>query len=134
MEKFNQRGYFVKETGPVYFTDDMDKTARWFEDVLGWYSEIDSRDDNGLGTYGCVYNIPTEIERLHIAPFTGIHMFYGKPQGGLVAFMLVQGIDALHAYVTAHGWAQITPVKQEPWGSKTCTVTTPEGYLLRFFE
>ncbi len=134
MEKFSERGYVIKESGPVYFTTDMDKTAKWFEDVLGWYSEIDARNENGLGTYGCVYHIPTEIERLHITPFTGIHMFYGEPIQGLVAFMQVQGIDALYQYVKFHNWERISEVTQEPWGGKTCTVTTTDGCLLRFFE
>lgn len=134
IEKFTKRGYIVKENGPVYFTRNMDQTAKWFEEVLGWYSEIDARDEKGAGTYGCVYNISTEIERLHIAPFTGIHLFQGEPASGLVAFMLVQGIDALYQYVHSHGWDQISEVQQEPWGAKTCTITTVDSCLLRFFE
>ena len=134
MKKFRDRGYVVKENGPVYYTTDMDKTVKWFEDILGWYSEIDERNENGIGAYGCVYNIPTEIENLHIAPFTGIHLFYGEPKNGMVAFMLVQGIEKLYEYVKNNGWEQITEVKQEPWGGKTCSVTTPDGCILRFFE
>ncbi len=34
MSKFSERGYFVKENGPVYFTLDMDKTVEWFETFL----------------------------------------------------------------------------------------------------
>ena len=44
MQKFVERGYIVKENGPVYFTLDMDKTVKWFEDILDWYSEIDERN------------------------------------------------------------------------------------------
>lgn len=58
MKRFNERGYIVKENAPVYFTLDMDKTAKWFEDVLGWYSEIDERNEEGKGCYGCVYSLP----------------------------------------------------------------------------
>lgn len=54
----------------------MDKTLKWFKEVLGWYGQIESRDENGQGNYGCLNNIPIEIEALHIAPFTGIHMFF----------------------------------------------------------
>ncbi len=75
MSDFSERGYVVKETGAVYYTQDMDKTLKWFKEVLGWYGQIDARDEDGIGTYGCVSNIPIEIEVLHIAPFTGIHMF-----------------------------------------------------------
>ena len=72
---FSRRGYVIKETGPVYYTKNMDKTAAWFENTLGWYYEIDERDGNGNGQYGCVFDLPKEIEALHIVPFTGIHMF-----------------------------------------------------------
>ena len=55
----------------------MDKTLKWFKEVLGWYGQIDAKDVSGIGTYGCLSNIPIEI--LHISPFTGIHMFKGEP-------------------------------------------------------
>lgn len=134
MQDLNKRGYLVKENGAVYYTKDMDRTAKWFRDVLGWYDEIDARDEDGIGTYGCVCTIPQDLAALHIAPFTGIHMFYGEAQKGMVAFMLVQGIEELYDFVKQNGWAQITEVQRQPWGSKTCDVTTIDGCTLRFFE
>lgn len=134
MSDFSERGYVVKETGAVYYTQDMDKTLKWFKEVLGWYGQIDARDENGMGTYGCVNNIPIEIEVLHIAPFTGIHMFKGEPLLMMVGFMLVQGVEQLHKYVKNSGWKQITEVITEPWGGKTCEVTTIDGSILKFFE
>jgi len=35
MSDFSERGYVVKETGAVYYTQDMDKTLKWFKEVLG---------------------------------------------------------------------------------------------------
>ncbi len=134
LKSFADRGYVVKETGPVYYTKDMDKTAKWFEEILGWYYEIDERSTEGKGVYGCVYNIPKEIEILHIAPFTGIHIFYGEPKGGVVAFMQVQGIEELYKYVKNKGYKNISEVQVQPWGSKMCSINTPDGYELRFFE
>ena len=134
MIDFSKRGYVVKETGPVYYTQNMDATAQWFSDILGWYFEIDERDHEGNGQYGCVFDLPKEIEMLHIAPFTGIHMFRGDATGGVVAFMKVQGIESLYNYVINHGWQEITPVEVQPWGAKMCRITTPDGYVLQFFE
>lgn len=134
MSKFSDRGYVVRETGAVYYTENMDRTVKWFEDVLGWYSEIDERNAENAGLYGCVYDTPHEYENLHLAPFTGIHLFYGNPQSQMVAFMKVSGIDRLYDVVRGSGWTDITEVKVEPWGSKVCTVTTVDGCLLRFFE
>lgn len=129
-----ERGYLVKETGAVYYTEDMDKTMDWFKNVLGWYGQIESRDADNTGNYGCVNNLPIEIESLHLAPFTGIHLFKGEPIKRVIGFMLVQGLDELYTYVKSQGWNEITPVITEPWGSKTCMVTTIDGSILKFFE
>ena len=134
MNDFSKRGYVVKETGAVYYTPDMDKTLKWFKEVLGWYGQIEARDENNIGTYGCVNNIPIEIEELHIAPFTGIHMFNGESLQKIVGFMLVQGIEQLYSFVKKSGWNQITEVTVEPWGGKTYLVTTIDGSVLKFFE
>ena len=134
MGRFTDRGYVVKENGPVYYTTDMEKTIRWFEDVLGWYGEVADRDPDGVGMYGCVYNIPPEIEALRVAPFTGIHLFHGKPKGDMIALLYIRGIEALRAFVKANGWNKITEVRGEEWGSKFLDVKTPDGYVLRFLE
>jgi len=113
---------------------DMDNTLKWFKEVLGWYGQIEAKDENNTGLYGCINNIPIEFEALHIAPFTGIHMFKGEPLKMMVGFMLVQGIDQLYQFVKKNGWNQITEVKEQPWGGKTCSVTTTDGSILTFFE
>jgi AraC family transcriptional regulator len=134
MKDLSERGYVVKETGAVYYTEDMDRTIEWFKRTLGWYGQVDARDEEGRGRYGCVNNIPLEIESLHIAPFTGIHLFPGKPEKRLAGFMLVQGVEALRAFAKESGWNQLTEIQQEGWGGRTCTVTTVDGCLLTFFE
>lgn len=130
----SKRGYVVKETGAVYYTNNMDRTVKWFQEVLGWYGQIESRDENNEGNYGCVNNIPLEIEALHIAPFTGIHLFKGDPIKRIIGFMLVQGIDRLYDHVKESGWSLITQVIEEPWGARTCEVTSIDGSILKFFE
>lgn len=134
MGSLGERGYIVKETGAVYYTEDMDRTLNWFKDVLGWYGQIEARDEENQGLYGCVNNIPTEIEALHIAPFTGIHMFKGEPMKRMIGFMLVQGVEQLYRYAKSHGWNDISEVVTEPWGAKTCEITTIDGSILKFFE
>ena len=79
-------------------------------------------------------NIPIEIEALHIAPFTGIHLFYGEPIKQMVGFMLVQGIEQLHDFVKKQGWNDISEIQNQPWGGKECSVKTIDGSILTFFE
>ncbi len=134
MHDLKQRGYTVKENGPVYYTKDMDKTVKWFEDVLGWYANIDARNESGTGTYGCATPIPGELINMKIATFNGIHLFFGEPSKQTVAFMQVEGVNELFNFVRANGWDQITEVVKHHWGGKECDVTTVDGSVMRFFE
>lgn len=72
MSRFSEKGYFVKENAAIYLTPDMDRTAKWFEDVMGWYSNIVERDSQGRGRYGVVFDILPEVEATHLCP---LHRF-----------------------------------------------------------
>ncbi len=133
-KKINERGYMVKENRPVYFTRNMKQTAEWFENVLGWYTDIAQKDENGNGIYGCVSSIPGELVNLGIATFDGMHMFYGDPSTHMVGFILVNNIEALHTFIKKNDWQKITDIEKQHWGGKICDVTTVDGSILRFFE
>lgn len=134
MSTFTDKGYFVKENAPIYLTSDMDRTAKWFEDILGWYSNIVERDSDGNGSYGVVFDMLPEIECTHLAPFTGMQMFRGQPEPRLISFMQVSGIEKMYDYITSKGWDKITSVKVQPWGGKVCSLTTIDGYIIKIFE
>lgn len=134
MSRFVEKGYFVKENAPIYLTENMEKTARWFEETLGWYSNIVERNDDNSGTYGVVFDMLPEVELVHLAPFTGMQMFLGTPQPRLISFMQVTDIQRMHDYVTSRGWSQITDIIIQPWGGKTCSLTTIDGYTINIFE
>ncbi len=134
MSKFSEKGYFVKENSPIYLTMDMDRTVKWFEDTLGWYSNIVERDSDGNGCYGVVFDMLPEIELTHLAPFTGMQIFKGQPENRLISFMQVKGIEKMHDYIISNGWNEITEVQTQPWGGKTCSLTTVDGYVINIFE
>ena len=134
MSKFSEKGYFVKENAPIYLTMDMEKTAKWFEDVLGWHSNIVEKDKDGKGCYGVVFDMVPEVELVHLAPFTGFQMFLGKPEPHAISFMQVKGIEKMHDYIISKGWDKITEIITQPWGGKTCSLTTIDGYIINIFE
>lgn len=134
VQKLKERNYTVKENGPIYYTKNMDQTAKWFEDVLGWYTGIDQRDENGAGTYGCLMALPAELHSMTLTPFNGFHMFRGEPTTQVVAFMRVDNIENLHAFVTKNAWAHISAITPQHWGGRECDVTTIDGSILRFFQ
>ena len=132
MQTYSERGYYVKENAPVYFTRDMEKTAAWFCDVLGWYGGVVAESD---GWYGCVFDYPGELIVADLTPFRGIHLFKGEPAvGTFVGFIRVQGLEQLRDMVLAKGWDQVSEIYPQPWGAKECQVTTIDGSVLRFFE
>lgn len=134
MEAYSRRGYYVKENAPVYFTRDIRKTCDWFRDVLGWYGDIIQDDDGNAASYSCVFDYPGELIVSGLTPFRGIHLFKGEPVQGVVGFMLVQGLEALHKLVKGNGWTQISDIEPQPWGANECQITTIDGSILRFFE
>ncbi|MDE6442633.1 MAG: hypothetical protein K2L12_07790 [Clostridia bacterium] len=134
MSKFAEKGYYVKENAPIYFTEDIQNTIKWFEDVMGWYSNVVEKDDKGNALYGVVFDILPEIEITHLAPFTGFQVFRGKPEHCVISFMQVQNIDKMYAYIISKGWDKITKVKTQPWGGKTCSITTIDGYIINVFQ
>lgn len=132
---YEQRGYYVQENAPVYFTPDLDKTCQWFQDVLGWYWDIADRKEDGTATYGCVYDYPGPMLLANLTPLRGFHLFCGPAsEGKVIGFMMVKGLDRLHAFVTSRGWTQISEIVATPWGARECSVTTVDGAVLRFFE
>lgn len=135
VQELKERGYIVKENGPVYYTMDMDRTAKWFEDVLGWYAGIDERNENGEGVYGCLLPEPIEVHNVTLVPFNGIHMFQGKPaEKQTVLFIRVDHVENLSAYIRKNGWTQISEITKQPWGGRECSVITIDGGIIRFFE
>jgi AraC family transcriptional regulator len=123
MENNQERGYTIRENAPVYYTPDMDRTLRWFREILGWDGNVDERSETGQGLYGCLHD-----------PVGGFHLFAGEPVKGWASLTMIDGLEALHRHVRENGWAQLTDITEQPWGARECRVTTVDGCVLRFFE
>ncbi|MCL2406808.1 MAG: helix-turn-helix domain-containing protein [Defluviitaleaceae bacterium] len=134
MDKYSKHGYYITSNMPCYLTKDMDRTAKWFKEVLGWFGETIAYDDEGRGIYGAVYDYPGEIFDI-ISPQRGFYMFYGEPPQAQVGFMSVQGgLDTLYKFIRQNGWDKITKPAVQPWGVRVCRVTTIDGSTLQFQE
>ena len=134
LQAYSDRGYYVKENAPIYFTQDMEKTCTWFHDVLGWYGDIAGRSEDGTADYGCVFDYPGELIVAGLTPFRGIHLFRGEPIKGVAGLIMVQGLEKLRQFVLDNGWQQVSAIEPQGWGANECKVTTIDGCILRFFE
>lgn len=134
MNDLSQRKYTVKNSGAIYYTNNMDETTKWFKDILGWYAGIDARDENGYGIYGCALPFPGELVNMKIAEFNGFHFFPGQPEEREMLFINIEGIDNLYDFVKANGWDEITQPQNQLWGGRTCRVTTIDNSIIIFCE
>lgn len=83
MTRASQRGYYVKETAPVYFCADLARTCQRFRVVLSWYGDT-FRDKQGTAAYGCIFDYPGGLIVANLTPFRGVHLFRGQPAPGVV--------------------------------------------------
>lgn len=127
-----EKAYRVLENGPVYYTKEMDLIVTWFRDVLGWVANVDIRDNLGVGMFGCAMPIPEDIVSEQLTSFMGFSLFYGEPSRRVVGFIAVDRVDQLHDYIISNGWTQITDIVEQPWGARECSVTTPDGCVIKF--
>jgi AraC family transcriptional regulator len=134
MEDLKDRGYSVIGSDLIYYTMDMDKTAKWFVDMLGWHAGVEARDDNDAGIYGCALPFPGELVHMNIAGFNGIHFFKGEPIKRTIGFIRIKGIDSLYNHIIKNGWTEVTEVEQQSWGGSTCHVTTIDECVLMFSD
>lgn len=132
MDKYGKRGYYVTANPPIYLTNDMDRTCKWFRDVLGWYGDTVARNAAGEGVYGCVFDYPGEI--FETVPQRGFYMFKGNPVQNVVGYIGVTGLEKLRRLVLDNGWRQISDITVEDYGHRKCRVTTIDGCILRFHE
>lgn len=106
-ERIKQRGYTVGNVGSVYLTPNMDQTARWFEDVLGWYAGVEERDDDGKPAYGCAMPFNGELVHLGVTSFNGVFLLPGETPQCLISMMSVKGIENLYDHAKKCGSAEI---------------------------
>ena len=134
LEKYINRGYSVAETEMIYFSPNMDQTVQWFCDTLGWYGNVLDRNEESIGTYGFVSDLPEEIMCSGAIMGRTIHIWQGEASERVVAFIRVKNIKKLRDYVITQGWDKISEICKSEGTSKTCYVTTIDGSVLCFYE
>lgn len=122
-----EKGYLVQNIGAIYYTQDVDGTLAWFNEVFGWGGGVFDRDENGNGTMGSVGDIPSNNHRM------GFRLMKGEPEQRTVLALFVEEIEVLHQYVKQSGWDKITDLETAPWGGKQFMVTTIDGSVIGIF-
>ena len=125
---YESRGYAVLENGPIYYSQNIDKTIEWFENVLGWYGTVDARDEEGTPLFAGIAPIPNRITEEKKLTYIGYNVLVGEPSKQLVGYFVVDNVQNTYNYVVKSKWEDYTEVVEQPWGGKEFTVTTIDGY------
>ena len=104
----------------------------WFRNILGWIANVDARDDNGVGTFGCTMPIADPVASEKMNSFLGFSLIYGEPLKRIIGYLTVDCVDNLRETILQNGWEKVTEIRQTPWGARECSVTTPDGGILVF--
>lgn len=132
--KWKEQFYMVRQNDPVLNTPDMETLIDWFEKVLGWYGGIGYRDDQGKGTYGCVYSGEPQGLEKGTRAFTGFHLYREEAGQGIRAVIDVRGLEKLRQRVEKVTGIPQPELCDEGWGSRTFRVSTPCGSKIMFYE
>ncbi|MFI5002784.1 MAG: VOC family protein [Reyranellales bacterium] len=107
----------------VLAVQDLDKSAAYFRDVLGFRVDWSEADDWRLATRGDVRlmigHCPTDKRASEI----GSHSWFG--------YVEVDNVDQLHGELSGRGAACTTP-RDQPYGMREIVVTTPDGHRIVF--
>ncbi|MDE2670308.1 MAG: VOC family protein [Chloroflexota bacterium] len=102
------------------FVEDLDRTADFYVDVLGFEAETRSARSQMLraGEFRLL---------LHVGGST-------PDEQNLHLHLAVDDVDAFHREVSARGAAPEAPPETKPWGLRSFEIRDPSGYLWEFVQ
>ena len=112
------------------FPNDLDRTLRFYVDVLGFDVVRDERDADppylamtrGVVHVGAVAGPPI--------PDAGVR----RPPVGVELVLEVDDLDGEHSRIRATGWPLVEDLIARPWGLRDFRLQDPDGYYWRVTE
>ncbi len=113
-------------TIPVMRIFSIEKTLEFYVDYLGFKVDWQHRFSDGLPLY-------MQVSRDGLVLHLSEH--HGDASPGARIFVVTEGLDALHAELTARNYRFLKPsVEDAPWGARVMELTDPFGNRLSFNE
>ena len=107
----------------VLAVQDLDKTAAWYRDVLGFRISWEEAPDWRLAERGDVRLMIGHCPGDSRATDIGSHSWFG--------YIEVDDVDMLHRDLAARGAACTAP-RDQPYGMREIVVTSPDGHRIVF--
>lgn len=118
----------ILESRTVLAVRDLRASTKFHHDVLGFQRDVGSDSDEvwAFLSRGNFKVMLGECSDERPASELGCHSY--------VAYIVVNGVDALHQEVAARGAAIISEPTTQPWGLREFAIRTPDGHRLTFGE
>ena len=117
----------ITDSRSVLAVRNLQASTRFFIDVLGFKQDFGDGSDGWSFLSRDAFKVmlgecPEEMPAAAI----GDHSY--------VAYLLVEGVDALHKELSARGIEALTPPISQSWGLREFSIQTPDGHRIRFGE
>lgn len=114
-----------KQVRSVLAVKDLPVSVAFYRDSLGFTVDLEADGWCFLSRGGfrlMLGHCPDEIPAGQIKD----HSYF--------AYVVVEGVDALHEEFRARGLASLPAPESKPWGMREFMVTTPDGHRIMFAE
>lgn len=108
----------------VLAVPDLDRSVRYFVDVLGFRHEWRDEDNWQCLVRGEVRMMLGHCPDAPSPRETGDHSYF--------AYLEVDDVDALHTELVANGAIILHSPKKQPWGRREMAIATPDGHRMMF--
>src|SRR5262245_27456974 len=118
----------ISSAAPQLLVDDIARALAFYEQRLGF-----ARDFVYEGFYASVSRDRAVIH-LKCAPKLEAERAHRRSEDHLDAYLIVSGVEGLHAELAGRGAPITRPLEARPWGTRDFYVEDPDGYILCFSE
>ena len=118
----------ILAAAPQFLVAKLDDALAFYEQRLGF-----SRDFVYEGFYAGVSRDRAVIH-LKCAPRLEAERAHRRSEDHLDAYLVVSGVEELHAELVRRGAPISKALEEEPWGTRDFYVQDPDGYVLCFSE
>jgi uncharacterized glyoxalase superfamily protein PhnB len=120
----------VQSAVPVFLVADVDSTARWYAEHLG-FQTAGIHPDQPPAAWASLQRDGAEIMLQRLARYQKPDVYGLRPGGVWNAYIRICGVHLLYEQVRNQRFVKM-PLKQQPYGDWEFEVLDPNGYVLVF--
>lgn len=120
----------VRSAAPTFLVDDVDATARWYAENLGFRIAGTFPKEEPYA-YASLQRGGAEIMLLGLAGYEKPDLSSRRPEGLWDAYLRTEGVEELYRTMEGRGFIQM-PLRKQPYGDWEFEVRDPNGYVLVF--